>query len=141
MPIDITATLSIPDAEFDVAFARSGGPGGQHVNKVSSKVQLRFFLDASPTLMPAVKARLRTACRNRLTQDGCLLVHSEKTRDQKQNLDDAKEKLAAFIRAALFPPRPRTKTKPSKGSIRRRLNDKNQRATTKQGRGRVSGDD
>ncbi|MDP2340800.1 MAG: alternative ribosome rescue aminoacyl-tRNA hydrolase ArfB [Deltaproteobacteria bacterium] len=141
MPIAVTDNLSIPDADYEVTFARSGGPGGQNVNKVSSKVQLRFFLAASLALAPAVKARLRAACPGRLTDDGCFLVQSEKTRDQKQNLDDAEEKLASFIRGALFPPKPRTKTKPSKGSIRRRLNDKSQRSTTKQTRTRVKGDD
>ena len=141
MPIPINETVVIPDADYDVAFARSGGPGGQNVNKVSSKVQLRFFLDDSQAIGPAVKARLRAANPGRLTDDGCLLLQSEKTRDQKQNLDDAKDKLAALIRAALYPPKPRTKTKPSKGSIRRRLNDKSQRSSTKQARGRVQGDD
>ena len=141
MPIVITDTLILADADFDVAFARSGGPGGQNVNKVSSKVHLRFHLGASLALSPEVKARLRAACPSRLTEDGDLLVHSEKTRDQKQNLDDAKEKLADLVRAALVRPRPRTKTKPSKGSVRRRLTDKSQRATTKQSRGRVTGDD
>ncbi len=141
MPIVISETLLLPDADFEVTFARSGGPGGQNVNKVSSKVQLRFFLDACLVLGPAVKARLRASCPGRLTDDGCLLVQSEKTRDQKQNLDDAKEKLAVLVRRALFPPAPRTKTKPSRSSVRRRLNDKNQRSTTKKARGRVTGDD
>ncbi len=141
MPIEITERLSIPDDEFDVAYARSGGAGGQHVNKTSSKVLLRFHIADSVTLYPDVKARLRASCPGRLTDNGDLLITSERGRDQKMNLEDAKEKLAQLILAALTPPKPRTKTKPSKGSVRRRLNDKSARSSTKQSRGRVRGDD
>jgi ribosome-associated protein len=137
MPIVINDRIAIPDDEFDVAYARSGGAGGQHVNKTSSKVQLRFHLRASTALSAEVKARLRKAAPGRLTDDGDLLIVSERGRDQKANLEDAKDKLASLIRAHLLPPKPRTKTKPSKGSVRRRLQDKSARAQTKQARGRV----
>lgn len=141
MPIVVTEHIQIPEDDVDVTYARSGGPGGQHVNKVSSKAQLRFHLQRCLALAPAVKARLREAWPNRLTDDGDFLVQSEKHRDQKQNLDDAREKLAEMIRGALYPPKPRTKTRPSKGSVRRRLAEKGARSETKKGRGRVKGDD
>lgn len=141
MPIVVNERITIPDDDFEVAYARSGGAGGQHVNKTSSKVQLRFHLRATFALSPDVKARLRAAFPGRLTDDGDFLVTSERGRDQKSNLDDAKEKLATMIRDNLLPPKPRTKTKPSKGSVRRRLKEKSVRSATKQGRGRISNDD
>jgi ribosome-associated protein len=141
MPIEITPRLSIPDDDVVVVFARSGGSGGQNVNKVSSKVQLRFFLEQSTVLRDDVKARMRAAYPGRLTDDGAFLVVSEKTRDQKKNLDDACEKLAALIRAVLIAPKPRTKTKPTKGSVRRRLGDKKSQGEKKRGRGRVEEND
>ena len=141
MPIEVTPRITIPDDDYEVAFARSGGSGGQNVNKVSSKVQLRFFLDRTQCLRDDVKQRLRLAAPGRLTDDGCVLVTSERTRDQKQNLDDATEKLASLIRSVLVPPKPRTKTKPTKGSVRRRLGEKKSTSDKKRSRGRVSSDD
>ena len=141
MPHIINDRIAIPDDDIDVSYARSGGAGGQHVNKTSSKVQLRFHLGDCSALSLDVKARLRAACPGRLTEDGDLLVTSEKGRDQKTNLEDAREKLATLVRNVLVPPKPRTKTKPSKGSVRRRLKEKSVRSVTKQGRGRVSNDE
>jgi ribosome-associated protein len=141
MPIEVTPRLVIPDDDYSVAFARSGGSGGQNVNKVSSKVQLRFFLSRTTVLRDDVKERLRAACPGRLTDDGDLLVGSDRTRDQKKNLDDACEKLASLIRMVLVPPKARTKTKPTRGSVRRRLGEKKSTADKKRSRGRVSADD
>ena len=141
MPIEVTPRITIPDDDYAVAFARSGGSGGQNVNKVSSKVQLRFFLARTAALSPDVKERLRAAAPGRLTEDGDLLVASERTRDQKKNLDEACEKLASLIRSVLVPPKPRTKTKPTRGSVRRRLGDKKSTSDKKRGRGRVAADD
>ncbi len=141
MPIVVTESIQIPDSDVDIAYSRSGGPGGQHVNKVSSKVQLRFHLQDCEVLADDVKTRIRAYWPNRLTEDGDFLVQSEQHRDQKQNLSDAQEKLADLIRAALVPPKPRKKTKPSKVSVRRRLAEKGARGKTKQARGRVHPED
>lgn len=141
MPLVVTDRVVIPDDDLEVAFSRSGGSGGQNVNKVSSKVLLRFHLDGCAVLTPGAKARLRAACPSRLTDDGDLLVTSDRERDQKQNLEDARSKLAALIRAALVPPKPRTPTKPTLGSKKRRLKEKSHRGDIKQGRGRVGHDD
>jgi ribosome-associated protein len=141
MPIEVTPRITIPDDDYEVSFARSGGSGGQNVNKVSSKVHLRFFLARTMALRDEVKERLRAACPGRLTDDGDLLMMSDRTRDQHQNLDDACEKLASLIRSVLVPPKPRTKTKPTRGSVRRRLGDKKSTGEKKKGRGRVSFDD
>ena len=141
MPLVVTERVVIPDDDLEVSFARSGGAGGQNVNKVSSKVLLRFHLDRCQVLTPGAKTRLRASCPGRLTDDGDLLVTSDRERDQKQNLEDARGKLAALIRAALVPPRPRTPTKPTLGSKKRRLKEKSHRGDVKQGRGRVGNDD
>jgi ribosome-associated protein len=92
MPLVVTDRVVIPDDDLEVAFSRSGGSGGQNVNKVSSKVLLRFHLDRCAVLTPGAKARLRAACPSRLTDDGDLLVTSDRERDQKQNLEDARSK-------------------------------------------------
>lgn len=130
----ITNRVVIPASELSWTAARSSGPGGQNVNKVASKVDLRFDAEASGALTPAVKARLRAIARNRFDKEGRIVVTSQATRDQSRNVEDAREKLAALIRRALVPPKPRKKTRPSRGAKERRLGEKRQRAEKKQAR-------
>ncbi|UJR82267.1 Hypothetical protein I5071_43320 [Sandaracinus amylolyticus] len=131
----------IPARELAWSAARASGPGGQNVNKVSSKVDLRFDLEGSIALAPEVKARVRAkAGASRLDADGRVVIVSQITRDQKRNLEDAREKLAALVRAAMVVPKKRKKTAPSRGAKERRLGEKKRRAETKRGRQSTSYD-
>jgi len=137
----INSQLVIPARHLHWTAVRSSGPGGQNVNKVASKVDLRFEIAACEGMHPAAKARLYVLCRNKLDADGLVVITSQRTRDQLQNLEDAREKLAALIKAALIPPRPRRPTKPTYGSKLRRLEGKSHTKQKKQSRGRVGSDD
>ena len=137
--IVVTPRVTIPAGELALAFARSGGPGGQNVNKVSSKVELRWNPTTSAALGDDDRAWLVARLRSRLTSDGTLIVTSTATRDQAKNRDDATSKLALIVRAALDRPRPRRATRPSRAVKRRRVADKRHRAEIK--RSRASRDD
>jgi ribosome-associated protein len=137
----VTELIQIPDEEFEWSFARSGGPGGQNVNKVASKAILRWKAGTSIAAIPdPAKARMRSRYPSRFTVDGDVLIQSERYRDQGRNRDDCLEKLAEMIRTALIEPTPRKATKPSRGANRRRLADKKRQSQKKQNR-RSSGDD
>jgi len=136
----ITPTLQIPDEEFTWSFARSGGPGGQNVNKVASKAVLRWNVAATAALPSDVKNRLALQQKRFFTLDGELIITSQLTRDQDRNREDCLEKLRAILLQALVVPKPRKKTKPSRGSKRRRLQDKKRRADVKQNRRRPNVD-
>ena len=133
-PLYVDPRVTIPGGELTWTAVRSGGPGGQNVNKVASKVELRFDLPGTRTLAPEVKARLRTIAAGKLDADGRILLTSQRTRDQVKNLADAREKLAELVRRALFVPKPRRPTKPSRGSKERRLEGKRHDARTRAGR-------
>jgi ribosome-associated protein len=137
--IVVTPRLIIPGDELALAFSRSGGPGGQNVNKVASKVLLRWNLATSTAVTDGDRAWLFERLRSRLTSDGTLIVTSTATRDQLKNRDDAVEKLALILRAALHRPKPRHTTKPSRSAKRRRVADKRHHAEIK--RSRTSRDD
>ena len=135
----VTPRLTIPAGELEVSFARSGGPGGQNVNKVSSKVDLRWNPATSAALGEADRAWVLQKLRSRLTGDGTLIVTSTATRDQIANRADAMSKLALIVAAALDRPRPRKPTRPSRGAKRRRLAEKRRHADKKANR-RAGGD-
>jgi ribosome-associated protein len=126
--------LNIPLSEFDLHYARSSGPGGQNVNKVNSKVVLYWSIHESPSVPEPVKQRFLARFAHRLTVDGVLVLGSDKFRDQKRNVDDCLEKLGAMLTEVATPPKPRKKTKPSRGSKERRLTGKRQQAEKKQRR-------
>jgi ribosome-associated protein len=132
--IVVTPRVVIPGGELAIAFARSGGPGGQNVNKVASKVELRWNPTTSAALTEDDRAWLVDRLRSRLTGDGTLIVTSTATRDQLKNRDDATEKLALIVRTALDRPRPRRATRPSRSAKRRRLADKRHHAETRRRR-------
>jgi len=132
--LQISPTLAIPDDELVERFVRSSGPGGQNVNKVSTAVELRFDVARSPSLPEAVRARLLARRDRRLTDDGVLVLSAQRFRTQDRNREDARERLAAVIVAALTAPKKRVATKPTKGSKERRLGAKRERSTVKRHR-------
>jgi ribosome-associated protein len=132
--LEVTPAIRVPLDEFEWSFARSGGPGGQNVNKVASKAVLRWAFDQSPSVPEDVKARFRARFPSRLTTEGELVLASELTRDQGRNREDCLNKLAAMLRAAAARPKVRRPTKPSKGAKRRRLEAKRRQSARKAGR-------
>lgn len=135
--LPIRGVLVIPASDLDWSASRSGGPGGQHVNKTSTKVDLRFDLKGTEALHPAVKARLRAQPDTQLDAEGQVIVVSAASRSQSANLEDAREKLREKILAALVRPKRRRATKPSRGAKRRRLKAKKIRSEKKQLRKKV----
>jgi ribosome-associated protein len=133
-PLVVTPSLIIPGDEIEISFARSGGPGGQNVNKVSSKAEVRWNLRASRAISEHDRAWLLGKIGNKLTNDGELIIVSTKTRDQIQNRGDALDKLAAMLRDGLHRPKTRRATKPSRGSKERRLTSKKVRSGVKKNR-------
>lgn len=133
--------LTIPERELEWAAVRASGPGGQNVNKVSSKVELRFDFEVSEVLSDAIKNRLRGLARHRLDADGRILIVSQVTRTQPQNLEDARQRLAELIAQALVVPKRRRPTKPSKAAKRARVKDKRANSQKKQSRARTHHDD
>jgi ribosome-associated protein len=138
--LPITSRITIPDAELSFTVARSGGPGGQNVNKVNSKATLRWNPGTSLALPDEVRERFLKRFSSRLTNEGDLLIVSQESRDQPKNIATCLEKLKAMIAEVLTPPKKRRPTKPTKGSKVRRLKDKKQRSEVKAGRRGVKGE-
>ncbi|MFU1681534.1 alternative ribosome rescue aminoacyl-tRNA hydrolase ArfB [Phaeobacter piscinae] len=133
----ITDTIALQDWELTESFMRASGPGGQNVNKVSSAVELQFEAARSPALTPAVKSRLKRLAGRRWTKDGAIILQCDETRSQQRNRDLVRERLAELVRQALVPPKRRIATKPTRGSVRRRLDAKRQRSDVKATRGKI----
>lgn len=130
-----------PEDELEFRFFRSGGPGGQNVNKVSTSVQLRFDVASSPSLTEAVKTRLLKLAGSRATQAGEILITAVRFRTQERNRADAVERLQALIEKAMVAPVYRVPTRPTRASKERRLGSKAHRASIKSARGRPARDD
>jgi len=132
--MDTTSQLRIPDGELQWTFVRSGGPGGQNVNKVASKAVLRWNLAGSPSLPEDVKTRLRAQQRNRIASDGDVIITSQRYRDQERNKQDCLEKLRDMILRASIIPKPRKPSKPGRAARERRLQVKRHRSDIKKSR-------
>ncbi len=139
--IEITSWLRIDEDELVWKATRASGPGGQHVNKTSTAIELRFDVRASPALPEDVKERLEKLAGSRLTQDGVLILFAQGSRSQEMNRQDAQARLVELIRRATEKPKPRKATKPTYSSKLKRLEGKTKRAGVKSGRGRVKVDD
>ena len=134
--LPVSRSINLPESELVVRFLRADGPGGQHVNRTESAVELRFDVAQSPSLPEDVRARLLARRDRRMTDDGVLVIQARRFRDQSRNREDARERLVEIVRGALAAPKKRIATKPSRASQQRRLESKQQRGKLKQNRSR-----
>ena len=134
-PIRISRRVRVPASAITWRAVRSSGPGGQNVNKVASKIELRVDLDGVEGLDDAARARLATLAAPRLDSRGRLLLTSQRTRDQARNLEDAREKVRRLVARALVAPKRRRRTRPTAAAVEQRLREKRLRGVRKRERG------
>ena len=139
--IRITDSIALKDTEIQEEFIRSSGPGGQHVNKAATGVQLRFDAAGSRSLSEAVRTRLLRLARGRLTEEGVIIIEATRFRSQARNRKDAVDRLIHLIQTAAIRPKPRKMTATPRASRRKRIEDKHKRGETKRLRRRVDRSD
>jgi ribosome-associated protein len=137
----VNLRIRIPESELELSYARSSGPGGQNVNKVSSKAVLRWAVARSAALPDDVRQRFVRKYRGRVTTEGDVVLSSQRYRDQRRNVADVREKLAAMIASVAAPPKKRKPTAPTEASAERRIKSKQARSRTKKLRRAIDGDD
>jgi ribosome-associated protein len=135
--IQVTPHIQLHERDLTFDFIRASGPGGQHVNKVSTAVQLRFHARQSSSLSPEVFVRLKRLAGKRITEEGVLIIQARRYRSQEKNRQDAIQRLVAMIRKASEKPKPRKKTRPTRASKERKLAAKQLRGRLKKTRQRV----
>jgi ribosome-associated protein len=135
--LKVNNRIQIPLREFDFTFARSGGPGGQNVNKVETKAVLYWAVEESPTLPRDVKDRFTTKYHQRITTEGILVINSERFRNKDRNMSDCMDKVKAMLLEVAVAPKKRRPTKPHKGAKEKRLRGKRENAEKKQRRGKI----
>ena len=140
-PLVVSKDVTLPASDLEWEAVRAQGPGGQNVNKVSSKVVLSFDFEGSVALTEPQRTRLRALSKNTLDAEGRIVMTSQKTRDQQRNLDDARDKLRELVKQALVVPKKRKPTKPSKAVKRRRVDDKKKVGAKKASRKKVAARD
>jgi ribosome-associated protein len=136
----VTPQINIPRHKIRISYSRSGGPGGQNVNKLNTKATLRWAVQSSPSVPEAVRNRFTAKYANKITVEGELVISSQRFREAGGNMTDCLEKLRRMLLSVAKPPKPRRATKPSRGSIERRLESKRHRSSCKSQR-RVKGEE
>jgi ribosome-associated protein len=137
----VPSPLFVPDDELEIRATRSGGPGGQHVNTSSTRIEVRWNLDQSPSITPEQRARLKARLGRRVDANGVIRVVASETRSQARNRESAVARLREIVARALIVAKPRKPTRIPPGQKARRLGEKRRRSATKQHRRRVTDDE